>query len=69
MTAEDHAIIWEGWHSGRSLSDISQELLRSPSMVFDYLRHHGGIEPAALVDQTNTHFVLGDSMVDVVFIL
>jgi len=46
MTPVDHETIWDGWHSGRSLSDISREVLKAPASIFGYLRYHGGIEPA-----------------------
>ena len=46
MTPHDHKIIWQGWHAGRSMSDISRDVDKTPASIFGFLRQHGGIEPA-----------------------
>jgi len=47
MTVEDKEVVWSGWHSGRSMSDIARDIDKAPASVFGLLRQHGGIEPAA----------------------
>jgi hypothetical protein len=46
MTTEDKALIWQRWHDGVSMSEISRQSDKSPLSVFGYLRQFGGIEPA-----------------------
>lgn len=46
MTPHDHKLIWQGWHAGRSMSDISRDVGKAPASIFGFLRQHGGIEPA-----------------------
>lgn len=45
MTPHDHSIIWQGWHAGRSMSDIGRDVDKAPASIFGFLRQHGGIEP------------------------
>lgn len=54
MSAHDHTIIWKGWHAGRSLSDISRDVDRTPASIFGFLRQHGGIEPAIPIRSERT---------------
>ena len=46
MTPQDHKTIWQGWHVGRSLSDLGRDVDKAPASIFGYLRQYGGIEPA-----------------------
>ena len=46
MTPHDNKIIWQGWHAGRSMSDIGRDVDKAPASIFGFLRQQGGIEPA-----------------------
>ena len=46
MTPQDHRVIWQGWHAGRSMSEIGRDVDKAPASIFGFLRQHGGIEPA-----------------------
>jgi IS30 family transposase len=46
MPPQEYQSVWQGWHSGKSATEISRDLGKSLTSVYYHLKKHGGIEPA-----------------------